>query len=633
MEALIGRSIDEGETVHGADWNSLWWSAVGAGSVVPTGNMCKPEIATIEGGYQRGVRVNSGRVLYRGSVYSVQEQELGLMNNLGNEERYDLVYVKYLESENTVTVDVKIGEPDSEEAFHPALMEENEEIVAAIAVAHLDTDATEIKQLKDVRSVPNLEHLHRDGLGLYYDENYKANVYVDGETIKIVNDELTLGTLGGDELDLVEGEGTYYYEYYDDTAEEWNYIFRVEEGNGLQIGSNDEVLVTPSEVTGDGLEVRTVDTQDKIHVVDGDGLQIASGQLAARVGQGTQISSGKLAADVIAGRGAAAGSSGIEVITSDLAGSGLGTNSGNIEVNAGDGLQINGDLLEVGTGEGITEMSGQIGLDLQDGGGLGIDGNNALYADADVVADAGTGLYADADTSEFHIGAGDGLTISSAGLDVVTGKGMRINNGLLEPHVDPYGGVDLGEKLSLLPSDFAGAGLTAANGELNINPGAGMKINSNGLLAPNLQSGGGLTNNGKVEAVLGDFVGNWAKDWTKVQNGQIELAPEEMFNLIGEKTVTIDTTGQREGIWFTDYTQRQPIVIGIGFLDQTDDLTNAVQLKKVMEDYNSESGPYGNDFFAGVECVGGINGDPGSAEVLIRVYEVELDSFWNYNYE
>ncbi len=630
MTELLGRTIDEGETVHGADWNSLWWSAVGAGTVVPTGDMCKPEIAAIEGGYQRGVRVRSGRVLYKGNVYSVQEQELGLMNNLGNEKRYDIVYLKYLDSENEVVPDVKIGEPTSEEAFHPALREENADIVAAIAVVFLEKDATEITQLKDVRSIPNADHLHRDGLGLYLDDNYQMNVYPDEETVLIENDQLTLGTLGGQELDLEAGEGIEYEEIYDDETEEYTFIYRADIGNGLGIGGNNEVLVTPSEVTGDGLEVRTVDTQDKIHLVDGDGLKIDSGQLAARVGQGTQISSGKLAADVIAGRGAAVSSSGLSVVPSDLAGSGLGTNSGNIEVNAGNGLQLNGDLLEVNRGEGITDLNGQIILDLQSGGGLGLDGNKALIADADVVADAGSGLYNDSNTSEFHVGSGDGLTTSSTAVNVDAGDGVRINNGLFEAYVDPYGGVGLGSDLYVKPSDIAGPGLSASNGDLHVNAGAGMTI-SNGAVVPDPLSGGGLTRNAQLEAVASDLAGGW-RSFTKAENEEIEIAPEDLFNKIGETTVTVDTTGQVRGIWFYDYNTRYPIVMGIAFMNQVDDLTKGVQVKKVMKDRNATSGSSDNDFFCGVECIGGINDTPGSADIKISVYEVRIDHSWGYVY-
>jgi len=624
---LIGRSIDEGETVHGADWNSIWWSAVGSGTIVPADNMCRPEIASIEGGYHRGIRVKSGRVLYKGEIYDVKEQEIGLMNNLGKEKRYDLAYLKFIEEEDQVELEVKIGEPSEEEAFHPELIEENEDVVVPIAVIFLEKDATEITELKDVRSVPDAEHLHRAGLGLYLDENYKANVYVDEKSLKITNDEVTLGTLGGHELDLEDGEGIEYEEIYDDTAEEYTFIYRVDEGNGLAIGSSGEVEATPSDVPGAALEV----SSDTIDLIDGDGLQITNGQLVARVGKGTQISSGKVAADVLDGRGAAAGSSGIEVITSDLAGSGLGSNSGNLEVNGGAGLQLNNGNLEVNRGEGITGTNGQIGLDLQSGGGLGIDDNNALYAEAGPSAEAGDGLYEDSSNEELHVGEGDGITTSADAVNMDPGNGVQILDGKIEAHVDPGGGIMLDDGLTIDPADIAGPGLTASSGNLHVNPGAGMQISS-GELTTDLQSGGGFTKGVGLEAVPSDFAGNSSTSWTKVVSGQVEIAPEDIFEMIGEKTVTIDTEGQREGIWFNDHNKRYPVVIGIAFLDQAGSITAGIQVKKVMEDWNTESGSSGNDFFAGVECVGTIGGDSGSAQVLIRVYEVKMDGSWSYNY-
>ncbi len=637
MDALIGRSIDEGQTVHGADWSALSWSAVGAGTIVPTLNYCKPEIAIIENGYHRGIRISSGKVLHDGEIYNVQEEVISLLNNLGNAERYDVVFLKYLQEENAVVPDVKIGDPapGDEEPLHPELIEKDGEIVVPIAVVYLEKDATEITQLKDVRSVPNAEHLHRAGPGLSLDDDYLMNVAVDGDSVVInSSDELTIGEVGGHELDLVDAKGIDYYEYYDDTVEEWNFIYRVDEDKGLHIGSNNELTITPSDVTGDGLEVRTVDTLDKIHITDGDGLTIDSGQLVAKPGLGVKIASSSLGAlkpDVIDGRGLAVGSEGISVSLTDVAGSGLAVGTTNLKVNAGNGLMINGDLVEVNRGEGITDVSGQIGLDLQSGGGLGIDSNNALEADAEMAVSAGDGLVEDADTAELHVGDGDGMNATATGLELDLGDGVRINDYLLEAHVAPSGGVDLNTELSLSPADFAGDGLSGGS-YFHVKDGTGMTI-TNDSLTPNLKSGGGLTKSDTLEAAPEDFAGNYAKDWTKIESGQIEVAPDEMFNLIGEKTVTITSVGQREGIWFYDETNRFPVVIGIGFKDQADSLTEAIQLKKVMEDHNSESGAPGNDFFAGVECVGTIGGDPpGSADVLIRVYEVKMDSDWIYNY-
>jgi len=623
---LIGRSIDEGETVHGADWNSLWWSAVGAGTIIPTGEMCEPEISVIEDGYHRGVRVKGGRVLHDGDVYSVEEDEVKLMNNLGNEERYDVVFLKL--SNGDVVLDAKMGDPSEEEALHPELLDDTEEVITPIAVVFLDKDATDITQLKDVRSVPNEKHLHQAGKGLYFDENYEANVSADEDTIKIVSDELTLGSLGGHELDLEDGKGIDYYEYWDEETEEWKFIYRLDDGNGLGIGDEDELKVIPSEITGAGLEV----DNDKIDVTAGDGLKIEERKLAARVGQGTKISDGKLAADAKDGRGAAAEPSGIEVITSDLAGSGLGTEDENLKVNAGDGLQLNGDLIEVAQGEGIKEIDGKIGLALQEDGGLGIE-DEQLYADPGEVSHAGSGLYEDSDTDGIHVGEGGGIGVSTYSAHVNTGDGTRLNDGMVEAHVDFYGGIELDSDLSVDPGDIDGEGLTESDGDLHVKTGDGVKISGDHLTL-DLEDVGGFRKGDELEVEPSDFAGNYAKDWMKIEDDQIEIAPEDMFKMIGEKVVTITSTGQREGIWFEDYTTRYPVVMGIAYLDQAPSLTDAAQVKKVMEDHNSESGYYGNDFFAGVECVGSIGGgEPDSAEILIRVYEVQMDSSWIYEWD
>jgi len=624
----VGRMVGEGEIVHGADWTALWWTAVGSGMIVPAAEKCEPEIAVIEDGYLRGVRVKEGKVLHSGEVYEVDEEVIGLMNNLGKEERYDVIYLKHVEG-GGVSLDVKMGEPCEEEALHPDLIDETGEIVTPIAVAYLEKDATEISELKDVRWIPNAEHSHRAGSGLELDEDHLMNVVTDEGTVLIENDELILGEVGGDELELNDGKGIDYYEYWDEETEEWVFVYRMDEDDGLYMGENEELVISPWAFVGEGLEVEEVDGEDRIRITDGDGLKMEQGELTTRIGLGTKISEDELTVDLKSSGGVTKGSSGISIVRSELAGSGIEEVSGNLGVDAGDGLQVSGDALQIVRGEGIKSVEDKVGLDLQTGGGLGINGDNALYV-KDVDVDASSGLYEDG--GDVNVGEGDGLTISSTGIYVNDGDGVRTDDGKLVTYVNPWNGVDLDGELSIDPSGFVGDGLYESNGKLHVNAGDGTKID--GGLAVNLKSDGGLRANSTLDVEPSDFAGGWFKDHMKVEDDQIEIDPSSVFNMIAETTVTIDEVGQREGIWIEDYTNRYPLVMGIAFLDQCDELPAGIQLKKVMIDENAEAGYEGNNVFCGVECVDTIGDlEPESAEVLIRVYEARMDESWSYDWD
>lgn len=626
----LGRQIKAGQPIHSADYNSLRFASAGLGHVIPVGETCKPELT----GDGLEVKVHEGRVFTAGmETGGFNGGVLRLESNGGNEARYDLIYLKY--DQEKVEAKVEKGIPD-EKPIHSDIPRPPGEKVVPIAVVHFEEGADEISELKDCRTIVDLEHIHRAGAAMELDhENRKMDLQVDDETIKIENDELTVGEIDWETLDLNIGEGL-LEEEVDGTT-----ILHVDEDDSrLGFDEEEKIELLPDQLDGEGLE----EEDGKLKVIAGDGLKTDDGKVAARTGEGTKISewNEEIRPDLKSYGGLTSLSEGLSVKADHFAGEGLDSEAGlthELTVNVSHGLQgpWEDGKLNISRGKGIKLEDGKIRADI--GGGIEIEdvGEGRMYVETELMA--GTGIYEN--DGKLHVGTGDGTSIVSERLDVETGDGIYTNDPdgedpgeyVLEPHLDPDGSLGFGGgSLRVYRGELAGEGLGVNGDKLQVDPGSALKLQNNklGINVQGTRSGlrvGEEEFYVRIDDLAGSSVNDeWIKDYWEDGNAKIDIEIEDVFELVEEKNCWLMHEGHQHTIHCGDPgDDRYPVMIGVCCTTKAEDVLHAVEFSVQLKEGGSAQ--IDSSFIVQLEHLGCVGGDDyeNDVEVYVRVYHVRLD--------
>jgi len=521
---IIGRMIEEGEWAHTADLYSMWFGVIGSGYIMPVGSRCA---ATLSGTNE--VTISDGKVSF-GNAGEMEYSGTTLTPNVGSEfSRYDLVYL--VNNSGSVAAEVSKG---SDLKLPSMTMPPDKEIVP-IAVLFWDENQ-EIAELKDVRVVVDAEHSHSPGDGLLLDRyNAEMNVDADESTITTQNynvevDEVKIPS------DLLH-EGLFL---------ENDRVMNVKTGVGLGIEevTNDEgsvieelLVMDPSTAAGDGLAAPS----GNLDAEAGNGVELVSDRVTVNDGDGVILRGTTPDRQIDLYRQDYGGlyfeNGSVIIQADDFDGAGLSGSNEKLNVRAGYGITVGTDV-NLDVGSGLT-IGTQLNVDRETGGGIELDADNKLYAEAKseiggpgltvsngvVSVDPGNGIQLTADATEVDLESDGGLQITNGQIEAVTGNGTKL-------------GTDYG-RLQIDPADIAGIGLKADSESLAIDVDAGLQITSDAVAVD--MGSGVTTDSGELTVVPTELVD---QDTLVVNSGSICLNEKpNFFELLADETFTLSPGG------------------------------------------------------------------------------------------
>ncbi len=517
----IATILREGEWPHTADLYAMWFGAIGSGYIMPVEMECKPTLPS-----QTEVKIESGKVSFGASGNAVYDGDV-FAPEIGSEfPRLDFLYLKAVISDGQLyaTPEVIKG---SEFKIPSVSMPPTEKIVP-IAIIYWDENQV-IKELRDVRVVVDPEHSHTAGKGLTLDEsNAEMKVNADEDTITVQDGVVEINNIqispdklheglelrNGREMDVDTGVGIG--------------IDQVTDSDGNV--TRELLVLEPTELAGGGLTVK----DGSLGVEIGNGLDLVSDRVTVDTGEGV-ILRGTTPDRQIDLYHQEYGGLYFEneraiIQAKDLAGSGINGVNEELNVEAGDEISV-GTAVDIDAGRGISAGTA-LNVDRATNGGIKVDANDQLYAEAEGMGGDGLSMSA----GVLNVNAGNGIYTVSDKVHMDTGDGLKVNNGLVE--ADGGTGIGVGStygRLVAAPDEIAGVGLQGISGDLAMDVDGGLEIVSDQVDANTTNCV--TTDNGELKVVPSALVDG---DTLTVSNENIYLNDKpKFFELLADETFTL----------------------------------------------------------------------------------------------
>jgi len=580
---VLTRTIDDGDYPHAADWMAAWFAAAGQTYIMRVASMCKPTAIT-ENGYhpERIIEVEDGRIsVGLPDSHFFYGDSISLDGNIGEEERYDLVYIEYNGS-----LELKVMKGVHGAKGHKDIPPGN--TIVPICVVYFQEDSEIITEMKDCRMVMGPEHEHTIGFGLTLSEDL-VNVVADEVGITNIGPHIMVkdGGVTWDKLNILLGEGV---QGLDTETDGMIDTFAVDEHFGLQI-IGEELAIDAADLVGEGME----EVDNKISVLAGDGLEFDNNKLVLAPGDGADLDEYGLKADLDTTTPIMLDEGDIEVDIHDLAGNGLHSPDGitirthaadfagdgldyivsQIKLDLGNGFEFEGDYghskIKADVGDGLKLEYGYIRSDTDEDMGVFVD-EDGLYIELQDIH-VGNGLYID--NNEINFYAGDGLKISEGKVEVDHGRGIKENDGI-GLDLKEHGGLRItADELEINAEDLAGLGIYAEDNVLKVDIGFGLKFEDLSIVA-DPRIGFGAEESG-LQRDLFCEPHEMTHDWGIkhiTENGfdpvdKIKLDMNDFFDVVVDTVIEL---GPSEANWMAGWIidTEHPLLVFATIVEQTD---------------------------------------------------------------